>query len=198
MQITSATFVKSSQVVADMPPPKMPEYGFVGRSNVGKSSLINALTQRKKLAKTSGTPGKTQLINHFLINESWYLADLPGYGYARVSKTQRKVFQNMIQEYLFKRENLMNVFVLVDSRLEPQEGDLEFMEMLGIKRIPFSIIFTKIDKLKKDELETNLSVYENKLFETWEELPPMMFTSSTSKAGREELLDKISEINELF
>ncbi|MEM7512077.1 MAG: ribosome biogenesis GTP-binding protein YihA/YsxC [Bacteroidota bacterium] len=198
MQITSATFVKSSQVVADMPPPKMPEYGFVGRSNVGKSSLINALTQRKKLAKTSGTPGKTQLINHFLINESWYLADLPGYGYARVSKTQRKVFQNMIQEYLFKRENLMNVFVLVDSRLEPQEGDLEFMEMLGIKRIPFSIIFTKIDKLKKDELETNLGVYENKLFETWEELPPMMFTSSTSKAGREELLDKISEINELF
>ncbi len=198
MQITSATFVKSSQVVADMPPPKMPEYGFVGRSNVGKSSLINALTQRKKLAKTSGTPGKTQLINHFLINESWYLADLPGYGYARVSKTQRKVFQKMIQEYLFKRENLMNVFVLVDSRLEPQEGDLEFMEMLGIKRIPFSIIFTKIDKLKKDELETNLSVYENKLFETWEELPPMMFTSSTSKAGREELLDKISEINELF
>ncbi len=198
MQITSATFVKSSQVVADMPPPKMPEYGFVGRSNVGKSSLINALTQRKKLAKTSGTPGKTQLINHFLINESWYLADLPGYGYARVSKKQRKVFQNMIQEYLFKRENLMNVFVLVDSRLPPQEGDLEFMEMLGIKRIPFSIIFTKIDKLKKDELETNLGVYENKLFETWEELPPMMFTSSTSKAGREELLDKISEINELF
>ncbi|MEL6193249.1 MAG: ribosome biogenesis GTP-binding protein YihA/YsxC [Bacteroidota bacterium] len=198
MQITSATFVKSSQVVADMPPPKLPEYGFVGRSNVGKSSLINALTQRKKLAKTSGTPGKTQLINHFLINESWYLADLPGYGYARVSKTQRKVFQNMIQEYLFKRENLMNVFVLVDSRLAPQEGDLEFMEMLGIKRIPFSIIFTKIDKLKKNELETNLGVYENKLFETWEELPPMMFTSSTSKAGREELLDKISEINDLF
>ena len=198
MQITSATFVKSSQVVADMPPPSLPEYGFVGRSNVGKSSLINALTQRKKLAKTSGTPGKTQLINHFLINESWYLADLPGYGYARVSKKQRKVFQNMIQEYLFKRENLMNVFVLVDSRLPPQEGDLEFMEMLGIKRIPFSIIFTKIDKLKKDELETNLGVYENKLFETWEELPPMMFTSSTSKAGREELLDKISEINELF
>lgn len=198
MQITSATFVKSSQVVADMPPPSLPEYGFVGRSNVGKSSLINALTQRKKLAKTSGTPGKTQLINHFLINESWYLADLPGYGYARVSKKQRKVFQNMIQEYLFKRENLMNVFVLVDSRLPPQEGDLEFMEMLGIKRIPFSIIFTKIDKLKKDELQTNLGVYENKLFETWEELPPMMFTSSTSKAGREELLDKISEINELF
>lgn len=198
MQITSATFVKSSQVVADMPPPTLPEYGFVGRSNVGKSSLINALTQRKKLAKTSGTPGKTQLINHFLINESWYLADLPGYGYARVSKKQRKVFQNMIQEYLFQRENLMNVFVLVDSRLEPQEGDLEFMEMLGIKRIPFSIIFTKIDKLKKNELETNLGVYENKLFETWEELPPMMFTSSTSKAGREELLDKISEINDLF
>ncbi|MEM8899137.1 MAG: ribosome biogenesis GTP-binding protein YihA/YsxC [Bacteroidota bacterium] len=198
MQITSATFIKSSQVVADMPPPKLPEYGFVGRSNVGKSSLINALTQRKKLAKTSGTPGKTQLINHFLINESWYLADLPGYGYARVSKKQRKVFQNMIQEYLFQRENLMNVFVLVDSRLEPQEGDLEFMEMLGIKRIPFSIIFTKIDKLKKNELETNLGVYENKLFETWEELPPMMFTSSTSKAGREELLDKISEINDLF
>ena len=164
MQITSATFVKSSQVVADMPPPSLPEYGFVGRSNVGKSSLINALTQRKKLAKTSGTPGKTQLINHFLINESWYLADLPGYGYARVSKKQRKVFQNMIQEYLFKRENLMNVFVLVDSRLPPQEGDLEFMEMLGIKRIPFSIIFTKIAKRKKDELETNLGVYENKLF----------------------------------
>ncbi|MEM9936448.1 MAG: ribosome biogenesis GTP-binding protein YihA/YsxC, partial [Bacteroidota bacterium] len=171
---------------------------FVGRSNVGKSSLINALTQRKKLAKTSGTPGKTQLINHFLINESWYLADLPGYGYARVSKKQRKVFQNMIQEYLFQRENLMNVFVLVDSRLEPQEGDLEFMEMLGIKRIPFSIIFTKIDKLKKDELKAKLEVYENKLFEAWEELPPMMFTSSTSKAGREELLDKIAEINHLF
>ncbi|MEM6764627.1 MAG: ribosome biogenesis GTP-binding protein YihA/YsxC [Bacteroidota bacterium] len=198
MKITSATFIKSSQGVADMPPATLPEYGFVGRSNVGKSSLINALTQRKKLAKTSGTPGKTQLINHFLINESWYLADLPGYGYARVSKKQRKVFQNMIQEYLFQRENLMNVFVLVDSRLEPQEGDLEFMEMLGIKRIPFSIIFTKIDKLKKDELKAKLEVYENKLFETWEELPPMMFTSSTSKAGREELLDKIAEINHLF
>jgi len=198
MIIKQAEFIKSSTTLQELPSLDYPEYAFVGRSNVGKSSLINRLCQRKHLAKTSSTPGKTQLINHYLINETWYLVDLPGYGYARVSKKSRETFTDMIHAYLTERKNLINTFVLVDSRLDPQPNDLEFMEFLGVKGLPFTIVFTKIDKLSPHKLLANREGYEATLSEVWEELPPMLFTSATTGTGREELLAQIQSYNPLF
>jgi GTP-binding protein len=180
---------------AKCPKPDRPEYAFIGRSNVGKSSLINMLMQRKDLAKTSGTPGKTQLINHFTINDSWYLVDLPGYGYAKVPKGHRNAFEKMISDYLLTRPNLVNVFVLIDSRLSPQKIDLEFMEWLGESELPFSMVFTKLDKLKKMEREKNIDSYNQKMLEAWHELPVQFSTSSTIGAGRDDLLAYIDELN---
>ncbi len=198
MNIKKAEFIISNTELAKMPASDLPEYGFVGRSNVGKSSLINMLCGRKNLAHTSGTPGKTQTINHYLINEEWYLADLPGYGYARTSKKQRSEFTRMIQNYVEYRSNLMNLFVLVDSRHNPQTSDLEFMEYLGIKQIPFVIVFTKIDKLKEKALQKQIEQYELTLLQSWEELPEFIFTSSIKSLGKEEVLNWISETNPLF
>ncbi len=193
--IHNATFVKSSSVATDCPPPDRPEYAFIGRSNVGKSSLINMLTGRNKLAKVSGRPGKTQLINHFLIDESWYLVDLPGYGWAKVSKTEKAKWKIMIDDYLLTRPNLICVCLLVDSRLEPQAIDLEFMEWLGEEGIPFVIIYTKTDKLTRVKLDSSIARYKRKLKQTWEELPPQFLTSSETDMGREELIKYIQEIN---
>jgi len=188
----------SNSVVAKCPPSRIPEYAFIGRSNVGKSSLINMLMQRKSLAKTSGRPGKTQLINHFLINKNWHLVDLPGYGYARVSKSSKKVFQKFITDYFLKREQLLCAFVLIDVRHDPQPIDLQFMEWMGEKQIPFNIIFTKADKLKPKALERNVEAYKKKMLETWVELPDYFVTSSSDGTGREEVLNYIGEINESF
>lgn len=196
MKINSATFIQSNTDWKACPDPKIPEYAFIGRSNVGKSSLINMLTSNKKLAKTSSTPGKTQLINHFLINEDWYLVDLPGYGYARVSKKERKKFGKLITDYILNRTNLVNVFVLVDSRHEPQKNDLEFMQFLGESQIPFSIVLTKIDKMNSSKLGKNLAKYKNEMLKYWEELPPFYTTSATSKMGAENLLHDINLYNE--
>jgi len=198
MQIKSAEFIMSNSDVAKCPASQLPEYAFIGRSNVGKSSLINMLMQRKSLAKTSGRPGKTQLINHFLINKNWHLVDLPGYGYARVSKSSKKVFQKFITDYFSKRTQLVLAFVLVDIRHEPQPIDLEFMQWMGESQIPFSIIFTKADKLKPKALERNVETYKQKLLETWEEVPPSFVTSSSNGLGRDAVLDYIGEINESF
>ncbi|MBW2936701.1 ribosome biogenesis GTP-binding protein YihA/YsxC [Aureisphaera sp. CAU 1614] len=195
MKITSAEFVMSNSDVAKCPKNKLPEYAFIGRSNVGKSSLINMLMQRKSLAKTSGRPGKTQLINHFLINKNWYLVDLPGYGYARVSKSSKKTFQKFITNYFEKRQQLVLGFVLIDCRHEPQPIDLEFMEWMGQSQIPFSIIFTKADKLKPNALTRNLEVYTQKMLETWEEMPLYFVTSASNGDGRDELLGYINQIN---
>ena len=195
MKIISAEFVISNSDVAKCPNNKLPEYAFIGRSNVGKSSLINMLMQRKSLAKTSGRPGKTQLINHFLINDNWYLVDLPGYGYARVSKQSKKTFQKFITQYFQKRKQLVLGFVLIDSRHEPQQVDLEFMEWLGENQLPFAIIFTKADKLKPNALKVNIETYQKKILETWETMPPYFITSSSKGYGREELLDYIDVIN---
>ncbi len=186
----------SNSEVAKCPKDTMPEYAFIGRSNVGKSSLINMLTNHKNLAKTSGRPGKTQLINHFLINKNWFLVDLPGYGYAKVSKTAKKKFQKFITDYFEKRQQLVNAFVLVDIRHEPQKIDLEFMEYMGTKGIPFSIIFTKADKLKPKVIERNVEAYTQELFKTWEETPTYFITSSTSSVGRDEVLQNIDETNQ--
>lgn len=194
LEVKTARFVMSNASVAKCPTPDKPEFAFIGRSNVGKSSLINMLTNHKKLAKTSARPGKTQLLNHFLINENWYLVDLPGYGYAKVSKTQRNKFQAYITDYIIKRENLFCLFVLVDSRHEPQTIDMEFMEWLGEKQIPFSIIFTKCDKLGKNTLPANIEAYKNRLLETWEELPKMLLSSAETGMGKEEILNYIAEI----
>lgn len=196
MEIQSAEFVISNTDITKCPTDGLPEYAFIGRSNVGKSSLINMLTGNKKLAKTSGKPGKTQLINHFLINENWYLVDLPGYGYAKVSKTSRMKFEKFISEYLTKRKELTNVFVLLDSRLEPQKIDMEFMNWCGEKGIPFSMVFTKIDKLSSSALQKNLARYKKEMLKFWEELPPVFATSSTSGFGREKLLNYIDRINQ--
>ncbi len=198
MKISSATFVKSSTKLSQLPTPNIPEYAFVGRSNVGKSSLINMLLQRKNLAHTSSTPGKTQEINHFLINQSWYLVDLPGYGYARTSKKQRDQFAIMINDYLRGRENLMNTFILIDSRHKPQALDLEFMESMGLNGLPFTIVYTKTDKLNKYQLEENLQIYRDALLETWEDMPPMVLTSASKGRGREELLNHIEDINDMY
>lgn len=195
MKIKSAEFVKSSAKDNDCPEEKFPEYAFIGRSNVGKSSLINLLTERKKLAKTSSTPGKTQLINHFVINETWYLVDLPGYGWARVSKTAKAEWKKMIDGYLRNRTNLTSVFVLVDIRHDPQKIDLEFINWLGEEGIPFSIVFTKADKLGKTQTQSSIATYNKKLKESWEELPQMFVTSAEDKVGREEVLEFIDGLN---
>lgn len=180
------------------PPPNLPEYAFIGRSNVGKSSLINMLTNNKSLAKTSSKPGKTQTINHFLINKNWYLVDLPGYGFAKTSKTNREKWQKMISDYLLFRENLQLVFVLVDARLEPQRIDIDFMNNLGESGIPFTIIFTKTDKISSGKTMSNVQKMKNVLSETWEELPIMMKSSAVSTAGKEEILNFIEEINQQY
>jgi GTP-binding protein len=198
MVIKDATFTISSPSVDKCPEPKLPEYAFIGRSNVGKSSLINMLTGRKQLAKTSANPGKTQLINHFLINEQWYLVDLPGYGYAKVSWTERVKWQKMIRDYLLKRENMMTVFVLVDVRHEPQKQDVDFINWLGGNRIPFSIVFTKCDKVSKQQTIRSVEHYKRTLRETWEDLPQLFLTSADQRTGREEILFYIEECNRLF
>ena len=195
MHIKTATFVVSNQDVSKCPENNLAEYAFIGRSNVGKSSLINMLTNKKKLAKTSGRPGKTQLINHFLINEQWYLVDLPGYGYARVSKSSKKTFQKFITAYFRKRKQLVSAFVLVDIRHEPQQIDLNFMQWLGEHQIPFSIIFTKSDKLKPKAIQRNVAHYQSILNKSWEELPKHFITSSASYEGKEQLLNYIDSIN---
>lgn len=196
MKITSAEFVVSNQDVAKCPNNMLPEYAFIGRSNVGKSSLINMLTTRKNLAKTSGRPGKTQLINHFIINKNWYLVDLPGYGYARVSKSAKKVFQKFITAYFEQRKQLVSAFVLVDIRHEPQQIDVDFMQWLGEREIPFSIIFTKADKLKPKAIERNVEAYKRELLQFWEETPNFFITSSSKSIGKDELLQYIDEINQ--
>ncbi|WP_411766507.1 ribosome biogenesis GTP-binding protein YihA/YsxC [Winogradskyella sp. A3E31] len=196
MKIKSAEFVVSNSEVAKCPKDQLPEYAFIGRSNVGKSSLINMLTNRKSLAKISGRPGKTQLINHFIINKNWYLVDLPGYGYARVSKSSKKTFQKFITNYFEKRQQLISAFVLVDIRHNPQPIDLEFMQYLGERRIPFSIIFTKADKLKPKAIERNVKDYCNELLKTWEELPQYFITSSSKGIGQDDVLDFIGATNE--
>lgn len=195
MLIKSAEFVVSNQDVAKCPNTQIPEYAFIGRSNVGKSSLINMLTNRKNLAKTSGKPGKTQLINHFIINKNWFLVDLPGYGYAKVSKSTKKVFQKFITAYFENRKQLVSAFVLVDIRHEPQPIDLEFMQWLGEHAIPFSIIFTKADKLKPKAIERNIEAYKSILLGTWEEVPNYFVTSSSKGIGKDDLLVYIDSIN---
>jgi GTP-binding protein len=194
MQIKSAEFTISNTEVSKCPLDGKPEFAFIGRSNVGKSSLINMLTSKKGLAKTSGTPGKTQLINHFLINEHWYLVDLPGYGSAKVSRTQRSSFERFISDYLTKRETLYNIFVLLDARLEPQKIDLEFMNWCGEKGLPFSMVFTKIDKLSSTALQKNLAKYKKEMLKVWAELPPVFTTSAQSGFGKEPLLNYIEQI----
>jgi GTP-binding protein len=195
MVIKSAIFVCSSAKVAQCPQSNLPEYAFIGRSNVGKSSLINMLTRHGSLAKTSSTPGKTQLINHFLLNESWHLVDLPGYGYAKASKTSRSKFAGLISDYIKQREALTLLFVLIDSRLEPQAIDLEFINRLGSAGVPFALVFTKTDKLGKEALQRHTEHYKKVLSDTWDELPPMFLTSAESGAGRDELLNYIDTIN---
>ena len=196
MNITKAEFIVSNSDVSKCPNEPLPEYAFIGRSNVGKSSLINMLANNKNLAKTSGRPGKTQLINHFKINNNWFLVDLPGYGYARVSKTAKKVFKKFITQYFEKRRQLVCAFVLVDIRHEPQKIDLEFMQWLGENSIPFAIIFTKADKLKPSVIEQNIETYKNILLDTWEEFPTHFVTSSESGLGKKELLTYIQQIND--
>jgi GTP-binding protein len=195
MKIKTAEFIVSNSEVDKCPKDQIPEYAFIGRSNVGKSSLINMITNHKNLAKTSGRPGKTQLINHFLINKEWFLVDLPGYGYAKVSKTAKRKFQKFITNYFEKRLQLVSAFVLVDIRHEPQKIDLEFMEYLGISEIPFSIIFTKADKLKPMAIERNVAAYCEKLLETWEAVPNHFVTSSSKNIGREDVLQYIQDTN---
>jgi GTP-binding protein len=195
MVIKTAEFIISNSDVDKCPKDQIPEYAFIGRSNVGKSSLINMLTNHKNLAKTSGRPGKTQLINHFLINKTWFLVDLPGYGYAKVSKTAKRKFQKFITNYFEKRRQLASAFVLVDIRHEPQKIDLEFMEYLGVSQIPFSIIFTKADKLKPMAIERHVASYCEELLKTWEEVPNYFVTSSSKAIGRDEVLQFITETN---
>ncbi|MFP5470066.1 MAG: ribosome biogenesis GTP-binding protein YihA/YsxC [Bacteroidia bacterium] len=196
--IDTAEFVCSNTDITKCPPADKPEYAFIGRSNVGKSSLINMLTGKKGLAKTSSTPGKTQLINHFIIDDTWYLVDLPGYGYAKASKRERAKWETFIHDYLLKRENLLCLFVLIDSRHEPQKIDLEFMEWLAVKGIPFVMVFTKTDKESARIINKNIANYEEKMFEVWEELPQYFITSSEKKTGREEVLEFISQLNGQF
>ena len=186
----------SNSQVAKCPKDRLPEYAFIGRSNVGKSSLINMLTNCKNLAKTSGRPGKTQLINHFKIDDRWFLVDLPGYGYARVSKTTKQVFQRFITDYFEQREQLVSAFVLVDIRHEPQKIDVEFMQWLGERAIPFAIIFTKADKLKPQAIERNVAAYKEVLLEWWEEFPPYFVTSAQNKTGKEQLTQYIEQTNQ--
>jgi GTP-binding protein len=195
MEIKTATFVVSNSEVRKCPEGRCPEYAFIGRSNVGKSSLINMLTNHKGLALTSQKPGKTQLINHFLINEEWYLVDLPGYGYARRGREGREQIQTIIEDYILERSQLTNLFVLIDSRHEPLKIDLEFIEWLGENGVPFSIVFTKTDKISHGRLTANIVLYRERLLESWEETPPFFTTSSEKMEGREEILNYINEIN---
>ena len=192
--INKAVFKCSSEKISQVPKDSLPDIAFIGRSNVGKSSLINMLTKHKGLAKVSATPGKTRLINHFTINDSWYLVDLPGYGYARTGKSTRNTFATIITDYVFKCEKMHFLFVLVDSRLEPQKIDLEFIEQLGMNGVPFGIIFTKADKLSKTQLERSVSAYQKRLSEQWEELPPMFTSSSEKGTGRDEIVGYIEDI----
>ena len=196
MNVVHAEFVMSNAEVTKCPKSHLPEYAFIGRSNVGKSSLINMLCNRKGLAKTSSRPGKTQLINHFLINKKWHLVDLPGYGYARVSKTQKKVFQKFVTDYFLKRTELISAFLLIDIRHEPQPVDLDFFKWLGEHQIPFSIVFTKADKIKPGNIEKRINNYFDELKKDWEELPPHFVTSASKGNGKEELLGYIQEIND--
>jgi len=198
MIINEATFLISNTEYDKCPPPVLPEYAFIGRSNVGKSSLINLLAGRANLAKTSATPGKTQLINHFRINKAWYLVDLPGYGYAKISRTEREKWEKMIFDYLVNRPNLVCTFVLIDSRLEMQKVDLWFMERLAELEVPFNLVFTKTDKLKKNQIDATINRYLLQMKEYWEELPRHFVTSSEKGAGRVELLRAIEEYNQLF
>ena len=198
MEIKNATFVVSNSDYRKCPDTRLPEYAFIGRSNVGKSSLINMLTNNKSLAKTSVKPGKTQLIDHFLINKTWYLVDLPGYGYARTSKASRMEWQAMINDYILNRETLANLFVLIDSRIPPQKIDIEFINYMGAHGVPLIIIFTKTDKQKQSETATTVNNMKRVLSETWEELPEMILTSSVTRTGRNKLLDRIDEINQLL
>ena len=195
MEIKKAEFTLSAPMESMCPKDTKPEYAFIGRSNVGKSSLINMLTNNKKLAKTSATPGKTLLINHFIINNEWYLVDLPGYGFAKRSKKEVGKLEQMINGYILQREQLANVFLLVDIRLEPQKIDLDFIQWLGASSVPFAIVFTKADKLSVGKAAQNVEAYKQKLLETWEELPPIFVTSSEKKQGRDEVLDYIDSIN---
>lgn len=194
MKIKEATFVISNSDYKLCPTDERAEFAFIGRSNVGKSSLINMLVNNKNLAKTSGRPGKTQLINHFIINNDWFLVDLPGYGYAKASKVQREKWEKFIAEYLTKRQQLLNVFVLLDCRLEPQKIDLEFMNWCGEKQIPFSMVFTKIDKLSSTALQKNLAKYKKEMLKYWDALPPVFTTSSESSFGKEKILNYIEQI----
>jgi GTP-binding protein len=198
MHIKSAEFVKSAPGLKYCPEPMLPEYAFIGRSNVGKSSLINMIVERKSLAKTSGKPGKTRLINFFLINNEWNLVDLPGYGYAAVSKKERKSWEAMIKGYLQKRKTLMAVFMLVDSRIPPQQSDIEYINWMGGMQIPFNVVFTKTDKLNATGLEKATREFSNALLQTWSELPPVMMSSVKTNLGREEILNYIESTNRLF
>jgi len=198
MQIKSVDFLKSSANINQCPEPKHTEYAFVGRSNVGKSSLINCITNRKKIALTSGNPGKTRLINHFIVNNEWYLVDLPGYGYAKVSKKERAKFESMIKSYLLERKNLACLFLLIDIRHAPLQLDIEFTEWLGSNMIPFVIVFTKADKIAKDVLQKSVDKYKDKLKEQWESLPPIYVTSAHNSLGRDEILDYIENTNNLL
>ena len=196
MEIKSASFVISNTDIARCPQDGLPEYAFIGRSNVGKSSLINMLTRKHGLAMTSSTPGKTMLINHFLINNAWYIVDLPGYGYASRGKKQREQLQHMIERYILERFQMTNLFLLIDCRHAPLPIDLEFIEWLGENEVPFSIVFTKADKLSGGQLQQNVRAYLQKLSEQWEELPPYFITSAEKGTGRDELLDYIAQIND--
>lgn len=198
MDIIDAAFVTSSVMESQCPKPDKAEYAFIGRSNVGKSSLINMLTGKKKLAKISGSPGKTITMNHFIINKEWYLVDLPGYGFAKRSKSERKKWRKMIRNYILTRSNLMSLFVLIDLRHEPQKNDLEFMEWLAMSQIPFVIVFTKADKLSKVNVGKNFTKYKKALSESWEELPPFIISSAQTALGRGEILDYIQETNKIF
>lgn len=193
--IKSAEFVKSSSKLEECPPPALPEYAFIGRSNVGKSSLVNLLTGQNKLAKVSGQPGKTQTINHFLIDDTWYLVDLPGYGWARVSKTEKAKWVKMIEGYFAGRENLACVFVLIDSRHEPQPIDVEFVNQLGMSGIPLALVFTKVDKDGLNKAQGKISLFKKEMKKTWEEVPPVFLTSTVSGLGKEELIGYIREVN---
>ena len=195
MIIHQASFVKSSPEYKQCPPTTLPEFAFIGRSNVGKSSLINMITGHKKLAKISGTPGKTQLINHFLINENWYLVDLPGYGFAKISKKIRAGWERMIQDYLLYRENLVNTFILVDARHEPQKADMEFLRWFGANELPFVLVFTKADKLGSNKVKENLGRYQKELLLEWEELPVSIVSSAVKGKGKEELLEMIEDLS---
>ena len=198
MKIGKAEFLISSAKVEQCPKPDRPEYAFIGRSNVGKSSLINMLTDRKNLARVSGSPGKTITINHFVVDETWFLVDLPGYGYAKRSKAERAKWEKMIRNYILKRTNLLNVFLLIDLRHPPQSNDLEFMEWLAMSQIPFTILFTKSDKLKTGARQASLTAYRRKLEENWEELPGMIVTSAREGTGRDEVLSFINQTNKIF